>query len=321
MPRVRLSDNSIKIVKKTHLKLVGLGSISLQRYKAAVSKFFAWRRNSRIHPSSSFGELDNQIGEYLDSLYQSDSPLHWAADLLSGMKRIYPRTRGFLKISDSYYRNWNKVIRRSRALPLSLRLVRGLFVYGCLKDNPEFSLVVLLGFVMLLRPGEILAQRSSLFTYVNEELMVVKVWGKQSARTGEWETVLLKDPLLIKVICNLKKKGKDFLFNKSSHFFNKLYKEALAYFSVVHPKLTPHGIRRGGATWHFGLYSLYDKTQEHGRWVQLSTARLYIDQATTATSEANLQEPGASRLVGAQALFFKKVTPIIRLLLTDRRCF
>ena len=143
------------------------------------------------------------------------------------MKRIYPCIRGFLKISDSYYRSWNKVIRRSRALPLSLRLVRGLFVYGCLKDNPEFSLVVLLGFVMLLRPGEILAQRSSLFTYVNEELMVVKVWGKQSARTGEWETVLLKDPLLIKVICNLKKKGKDFLFNKSSNFSTNCIKRRL----------------------------------------------------------------------------------------------
>ena len=139
MPRIKLSDNSIKIVKKTHLKLVGLGSVSLQRYKTAVAKFSSWRRNSGIHPSSSFTELDNQIGEYLDSLYQSDSPLHWAADLLSGMKRIYPRIRGNLKISDSYYKNWGKVIRRSRALPLSSKLVRGLFLYGSLKDNPEFA--------------------------------------------------------------------------------------------------------------------------------------------------------------------------------------
>ena len=63
--------------------------------------------------------------------------------------------------------------------------MRGLFVYGCLKDNPEFALVVLLGFVLLLRPGEVLAQRSSYFTYVNEELMVVKIWAKQSVGTGE----------------------------------------------------------------------------------------------------------------------------------------
>ena len=305
MPRVKLSDTSIKIVKKTHLKLVGLGSVSLQRYKTAVSKFFAWRKNSSFQPSRSFGELDNQIGEYLDFLYRSDSPLHWAADLLSGMKRIYPRTKGNLNISDSYYRNWVKVTRRSRALPLSLKLVRGLFVYGCLKGKPEFALVVVLGFVLLLRPGEILAQRASLFTYVHEELMVVKVWGKQSARTGEWETVLLKDPLLIKVVVNLRNAGKDFLFNEPRHSFFKFYREGIEYFNVAHSKPTPHGIRRGGATWHFGLYGLYDKTQEHGRWAQLRTARLYIDQATTATSEANLQEPGASHLADAQTLFFK----------------
>ena len=135
--------------------------------------------------------------------------------------------------------------------------------------------------------------------------MVVKVWRKQSARTGEWESVLLKDPLLIKVICNLKEAGKDFLFNESPRSFSIMYREAIAYFRVVHFKPTPHGVRRGGATWHFGLYGLYDKTQEHGRWVQLRTARLYIDQATTATSEANLQEPGASRLINAQTLFLK----------------
>ena len=80
MPRPKSGDVPVRNVQKQHLKLVGLASISLQRYSVAVSKFFAWRKNSRIHPSSSFGELDNQFGEYIDSLYQAESPRHWAAD-------------------------------------------------------------------------------------------------------------------------------------------------------------------------------------------------------------------------------------------------
>ena len=169
MPRVKAMVVPIRKVQKQHLKLVGLGAISLQRYKVAISKFFAWRKNSGIRPSSSFG----QLGDYIDSLYQTEAPGHWAADLLSGMKRFYPRLKSHLKISESFYKNWGKVVSRSRALPLSVKLVRGLFVYGCLKNNPDFSLAVLLGFVMLLRPGEIVALRLSCFTAAGPDLMVV----------------------------------------------------------------------------------------------------------------------------------------------------
>ena len=93
MPRAKAMVVPIRKVQKQHLTLVGLGSISLQRYKVAISKFFAWRKNSGIRPSSIFGELDNQLGDYIDSLYQTEAPRHWAADLPSGMKRFFPRLR------------------------------------------------------------------------------------------------------------------------------------------------------------------------------------------------------------------------------------
>ena len=103
-----MAEHSIRVVKKAHIKLVGIGSDSLKRYRTAVSKFFAWRKNSGIRPSTCFAELDNQAGEYLNDLYQTDSPQHWAADFLSGLKKIYPRTRGNLKISESYYKKCGK---------------------------------------------------------------------------------------------------------------------------------------------------------------------------------------------------------------------
>ena len=75
------------------------------------------------------------------------------------------------------------------------------------------------------------------------------------------------------------------------------------HYRVEHRKPTPHGVRRGGATWHFGFYGSYDKIQDHGRWNQLKSARLYIDLSTTATAEAKLVDPGPTRLHDALLLF------------------
>ena len=179
------------------------------------------------------------------------------------------------------------------------------FVYGCLKENPDFSLALLVGFVLLLRPGEIVDLRLSCFTAAGPDLMVVQIWGKQSSRTGEWDTVLLRDPGLIAIISRLKQTNREFIFDAPSAAFTRFYREALSFFKVVHPKPTPHGIRRGGATWRFSLFGKYDVTQEHGRWAQVSTARSYIDQATSAVSESNLNHDGSKRLAWSQKLFHK----------------
>ena len=64
--------------------------------------------------------------------------------------------------------------------------------------------------------------------------------------------------------------------------------EAAAFFGVPHPSLTPHGFRRGGAKWHFEVYESYDRTTCHGRGSQVSTCRLYIDQARIDLSRAEM---------------------------------
>ena len=46
-----------------------------------------------------------------------------------------------------------------------------------------------------------------------------------------------------------------------------------------HPKMSGYSLRRGGASWHFHAYNSYDLTTEAGRWSQIRTARIYIDQA------------------------------------------
>ena len=133
--------------------------------------------------------------------------------------------------------------------------------------------------------------------------MVVKIWGKRSSRTGEWDTVLLRDPGLIATMVKLQQTNREYIFEETLSTFTSFYREALAFFKVVHQKPTPHGVRRGGATWHFSIHGKYDVTQEHGRWSQVNIARSYFDQATSAVSETNLHGPGLKRLAWSQKLF------------------
>ena len=60
--------------------------------------------------------------------------------------------------------------------------------------------------------------------------------------------------------------------------------------------LAPYCIRGGGATWHFTKYQNYDTTQALGRWSNVKTARLYIDQATSEVGLLSLPAWGKARM-------------------------
>ena len=72
--------------------------------------------------------------------------------------------------------------------------------------------------------------------------------------------------------------------------------EAAAFFGVRPERLTPHGFRRGGATWYFGLHESYDTTAAHGRWSQVTTCRLYVDHANVELSRAALTDVNKAQL-------------------------
>ena len=55
--------------------------------------------------------------------------------------------------------------------------------------------------------------------------------------------------------------------------------QAASFIGVVDERLTPHGLRRGGATCFFSVHESYDATTVHGRWSHVPACRIYIDQA------------------------------------------
>ena len=70
----------------------------------------------------------------------------------------------------------------------------------------------------------------------------------------------------------------------------------MSFFRLSHPKPTPHGIRRGGASWHLKIHGPYDRTVEHGRWASVKSARTYINEAAAEESAMASCENGKLRL-------------------------
>ena len=120
---------------------------------------------------------------------------------------------------------------------------------------------------------------------------------KGAKRSGEVESVLIRDSSLAQAIATLKK-GKAPTENIYEGTYRTLAQDIVdlaGEIGLKHPNLTSHGIRRGGATWFFGKSQSYDLTQEHGRWSSVKAAKAYINAATAEAGASSLPLWGEER--------------------------
>ena len=289
-----------KAVKRSHIKYEGIQPHTAKRYRIAITRFFDYLDLHDCFVPDSIEELDEAIGEFINHLYLDDLPQHWAADLISGFKRFYPKCRRHLETASLYHKNWLRVTVRTRALPASLDLVLGMAAVALLQGDPRLAFVVLLGFAGLLRAGEIVALTvRQLRLCGGGSLLVVTLPDSKSAkRKGSAEQVTVFDPLVLQLAMVVLRglRPNDFIFQGTWKDLSHELKRLGATFGVHSPRFTPYCLRRGGATWHFTKYCSYDATQHLGRWEQAKTARTYIDQATAEATEVSLPEWGRDRM-------------------------
>jgi hypothetical protein len=304
MPRV--SRSRAGTITKVHVKFVSMAPKTLIKYKLAVRRFLRWRKASNFPYPQEASEFDHQVSEFINCLYLNGSPLGWATDCISGLKRLFPRCRRHLDTAALYLSYWTKATKRVKALPLTPELVRGMAAVSLIKRNTSFAVTILIMFAGCLRIGETLQLKLSHFNCLRDNFCIVSLWdSKGSQRTGQPEVVFLRDPSLVRIIRGLQAKVQTdaWLFEGSYRTFCALLLSTAAFFGLEHPNLTPHSLRRGGATWHFSLFHNYDRTMLHGRWKQQKTARGYIDEALAELGRDSLPPAGALRLQKAEVLF------------------
>ena len=209
-------------VRITHLKYAAIQNATLLRYKHAVRAFFAYLKLHRIAISSMFSFLDFQLSEYFNFLYLADRPMHWAADALSGFKRLLPSCKKHLDVSSSYIRYWGKSVPRQRALPLSPELCKGVAAVAIARHKPRLGLAFIISFLGLLRVSEVLNLKAKHILFVHAELVhLVIADSKGATRKGCPEAVQVRDKAVVaalrRVVSNFL--PDDLVFNFSYHEF------------------------------------------------------------------------------------------------------
>jgi len=183
-------------------------------------------------------------------------------------------------------------------MPLHPDLVKAFVVFGILRKDPDFALAIYVCFLALLRGFEILnlSLEDCQSRGPGQLCLILRDTKGARLRNVEFETVTIKDPLVIRILLKCKKEWRVRLFNKKPSEFYKRYQEAVNFFRLKHPRPTPHGIRRGGASWHFKLHGSFDRTVEHGRWASVGSARIYINEAAAESAALGTCELSRRRI-------------------------
>ena len=301
---VKRPNRKVK-VRKAHVKYESIRASTVVRYKVAVRKFFAFLAMFHLAIPGSFEDLDSQAGEYINFLYLDDRPLSWANDFLCGLKRLYPRSRRHLDTASSWFRFWQKGTVRHRALALTGELARAMAAIAFLESNRQLGTAILLGFVALLRSGELVALKKEDVTIMQRGAVaaISLPASKGALRSGNPELVLVYDRSVVQLLSALQSELEDgaLFFPGGWSKLAEGLRSLARVFGLPGDAITPYSLRRGGATWHFQTYCSYDATQEAGRWQERRTAKIYVDLAVADAAAFSLPPWGERRLHRAVA--------------------
>ena len=187
--------------RSAHLREIGLQKATVLRYRKAVRRFFHylsdWGRPWPNTPS----QLDFELSEFINHFYQDDAPEGYAADVLSGFRRLFPQSRQALPISQSYFHNWRKTILRTRAIPLTALMVKGLAGVAYARGRPQVVAVLLLGFRALLRSDEMVHIRFDQLMWMRKGFKaIIFLKGKSRVRQNKMEKIIVDDPVVLKSV-------------------------------------------------------------------------------------------------------------------------
>ena len=183
-----------------HLWGIGVLKSTEKRYWYAIMKFFQWRRRQGIAQPRTMECLDAVVGEYINYLFQRRDPQYLGHDLVSGLKRYYPRTKHAMHTARMYLLNWNSTIERKKAIPLSSSLAKAFSALALSQGRVRQGLLVLVCFLGILWVSEALNLRAQDFLFLQNGQLILLLHDTKKAKTqGTPESCRINDLLLCKV--------------------------------------------------------------------------------------------------------------------------
>eukprot|EP00438_Fugacium_kawagutii_P006274 Skav222661 [mRNA] locus=scaffold997:328369:329034:+ [translate_table: standard] len=192
-----------------------------------------------------------------------------------------PSLRHRLPTSQQYYNNWLRDHVPQRAVPMPWAVLKALAGATLAAHQWGLTVLLLLGFSFYLRTLELIRLRREdvHFNAATGEIVVALERTKTSKQFAQ--SIVLRHRPLAKLLAqafpHLPPAGVIWRF--SAHKFRLCFTRLLQYAHVEDCGFSLYSLRRGGAT------HVYSRTRDlrqvaiQGRWRDLSTARIYLDDA------------------------------------------
>ena len=234
---------------------------------------------------------------------------------LLGAQHLSPKLKGRLHTAWAYMRVWEEKRKTSLRPPLPMPL--WCFMLGLARAHAKtatsaklsrkwniFALLVEIGWLCLLRPGELLKLQwndfslPGSFTLGQQHAAVRIISPKNRRQFGAQQFVILKNPSTIYWIRALwSVKPDDALWSHTPQQFAKCFRQICLELGLEHCHFTPGSLRPGGATHLYGKGMSVSTLRFVGRWTAEKSLEHYIQQAMATQILNNLEDNTVKRLL------------------------
>ena len=296
------------------LKSLVLRPSTIQRYEKAFRAFLVYLGNQKLFLASTKTELDHQLEDYLDWLWQDGESISLAGDTLSSIQHFQPSCKRNLNGAWRLLKAWQLHELPSRAPPFTWDTLK-IFLGRMIQISPQVALGIFLAFKCLLRTGELLALVNQDIILSPDGSTVILHLGltKTAGRNPSSGTVNVTDNLLVQLLTRWQQSCHNLspLIPWTPSKFRTTFSQALSDCDLTHMQFKPYSLRRGGATDMYLSSRNYALVQHTGRWSSERVMRQYIQDSTALLTQIRfVPSPKQQRLM-AQWARFSHVEPSV----------
>lgn len=278
------------------------------RYEECFEKF---RKFHRLQAEFGLPEatlFDEMVGEYVEYLWESGEAKSEASYTLAAIQYFRPQAKSHLPWSWKLAKAWNRIELPTRATPLSPEMVLS-FAGQCFRwKQNNMGWLLILGFSMFLRTGEILnLRRKDVILPKGQASPILLLENTKTTKKNflPLEKLVVDEKICVVALQHLCKSidPGERLCSYTNYGFRKLWADLLSYFSLEELGYMPYSLRRGGATSAYKAGVSLDVLVTKGRWQHVTTARLYLDQGLQSLAQIALPQATQRKLHQAQQYF------------------
>ena len=267
--------------RKLHLKFKGITPKTSRSYRKEIHRFFQYLSAEKISLSTTASSLDAVLAEYVNVLYQNGDSLTQAGWLISGLKRFLPQLRFQLPTAQQYYQNWLRDHVAQRATPMPWLVAKALATLAWRLQYYDMALLLLLGFCFFLRSTEFLTLPVENIVVDLPSSQVILTLEQTKTSKQFQQSLVLRHATLARIVAQGLQKvpPRGPLWRHSARVFRESFTLLLQNLQLESHQFSLYSLRRGGATHAYTIGRDLNYVAMQGRWRDLRTARIYLDDA------------------------------------------